>query len=117
MEDRMKAAQAKAKATAAAKAGMADPDSDMVAIKAIAGFELAEIFAEWARREDAEGGKFKGPQLERCDGLGPPWRVFGGADWASDAPDDHRLTTTWGETPEAYGERIARGILKLLKEV
>lgn len=108
-DDARRMADAQAAATAEARKGAAHPDADMVAIKAIAGFELAEIFAEWARREDAERGTFQGPELDRCDGLGPPWRIFqriGGA-----------LVFEWGETPEAFGERIAKGILKLLKEV
>lgn len=106
-EDRARADEMRAKA----KAGQQHPDADMVGVKAIAGFELADVFAEWARREEAERGAFS-IELERCGGLGPPWRMFrqGG---------DHgtRLTFEWAETPEAYGERCARAVLKLLKEV
>lgn len=54
----------------------------------IAGFEIAEIFAEWARRMEAG----------EADDIGVTYRVS-------------------TETTEEYGQRIAAGLLKLLKEV
>lgn len=85
-EERMAAATAAMQANA--QEGMAHPDADMVAVKAIAGFELAAVFAEWAQRaEDHDLGD-----------LGLP-----------------RQNAT--ENNAQFGERIARGILKLLKEV
>jgi hypothetical protein len=91
-------AAAQAQATEEAKAGMKAPGADMVAVFSIAGFELADIFAEWARRSVAEGSRDTPRAEDWAGGLGPSWQM------------PH-------ETPEAFGQRVARAVLKLLKEV
>lgn len=92
---RLEAAQQQA--TDAARAGMKAPGAEMVAVFSVAGFELAEIFAEWARR----GATITTAELLAdtcCNGLGPPWLMQ-------------------KETPEEFGQRVARAILQLIKEV
>jgi hypothetical protein len=103
---RLQAAQEAA--TAQAKAGQAAPGADMVAVFSIAGFEIADIFAEWQRRTAADAtaqGDTVGPDSEghiidgnTAGGLGPPWILL-------------------QETPEAFGQRVARAVLTLIKEV
>ncbi len=84
------------------------PDQ-MVDVKAMAPFELAEIFTEWDRRwtVDAAGPSMQGRMTTEewkaaanatCNGLGPPFRFH-------------------HEDPTDYGQRIAAGIITLLKEV
>lgn len=80
---------------AEAQAAAKDPAADWVRVRAIAPFEIAAIFAEWQRRADAG-------ELD-VFGIGPPSRM-----------------TAFGlpiETIEQFGDRIARGVFQLLKEV
>lgn len=69
----------------------------MVTVKAMAPFELAEIFTAWAQRWNAHAN-FNVADSTIAD-LGPP------------VPGWH------DEDPETYGRRIAAGIITLLKEV
>lgn len=78
------------------------PDQ-MVAVRAFAPFEVAEVFALWAARvrEDL-GDRDATPELEPeartwCGGLGPP--------------------VCMNETPEAFGLRCATALFYLIKEV
>lgn len=90
-----------ARAQARVEATRDDPDRFMVRPHPIAGFELAEIFAEWGRRGQVvtvDDLLAKGGVTTLCGGLGLPWMMS-------------------SETPEQFGDRIARGILALLKEV
>lgn len=82
-------------------AAMEAPGAEMTRVYAIAGFELAEIFAEWARRQDGGEAGDIGP-------LNPVWRL---RDRAAGELEDS------AESFEQFGERVARGILRLLKEV
>lgn len=70
----------------------------MTTVKAVAPFEIADIFAEWARRDEASEALGFESQSERCGGLGPPWPMI-------------------SETPEDYGRRVAAVFIQLLKEV
>lgn len=79
-------------------AAMEAPEALMVQVHAIAGFELGDIFAEWARRWAPVAIAASAFSHRSLDGLGPPLRLH-------------------DETYEEFGERIARGILRLLKEV
>lgn len=104
------AAQALAESTARMQAeadkGMKHPGADMVRVFSVAGFELADVFREWTWRANEECGRrgWSYPQLSTadaaalCDGLGPPWPIG-------------------IESPEATGDRYARAILRLIKEV
>lgn len=76
----------------------AAPESDMVRVHAIAGFELAFIFQAWAERLAEDPMPGSGFTLERAGGLGPMCLV------------PH-------ESYETFGQRMARNVLKLLKEV
>lgn len=104
--ERKRAAAAQQQAQDQAQAGMAAPGADMVAVFSVAGFELADIFAEWSNRcavEAAADGlawmDAARPQRRlMCGGLGPPWPL-----------ED--------EAHDQYGQRVARAILQLIKEV
>ena len=78
------------------------PDQ-MVAVRAFAPFEVAEVFALWAARARAElGDRDPTAELEPeamtwCGGLGPP--------------------VCMNETPEAFGLRCATALFYLIKEV
>lgn len=103
--ERRRQEAAQAAATAQAKTGMTHPGADMVRVFSIAGFEIADIFAEWSRRTsvdmDARSDPAKAPYPEpagMANGLGPPWRMT-------------------GESPEQFGQRVAAAVLQLIKEV
>lgn len=75
-------------------------DQDMMAVKAIAPFEVAEIFAEWARRWDQLGAETDPAKVRATVAMGRPER-----------------NTRDRETPEQFGHRVAVALFTLLKEV
>lgn len=75
----------------------------MVAVRAFAPFEVADVFshwAEWAREELGDREALPGMEPEAmtwCGGLGPP--------------------VCMNETPEAFGLRCATALFHLIKKV
>lgn len=82
--------------------------NQMVSPKAIAPFEAAEAFKLWNERLVADASRMGIAQAgvddwgvihrEACEGLGPPWPMF-------------------GERPSDFGERCAVALFTLIKEI
>lgn len=73
------------------------PDQ-MVSVKGFAPFEVADVFAEWARRTAAAGHPFPTWPPPDSSALGPCFPVA-------------------GETPDEFGLRAATALWALIKEV
>jgi len=79
---------------------------DMVKVRALAPFEIAEAIALWTAEDANEpeaydglnGARLEAAVLERCRGLGPARK-------------------TMFETDRQYGERVATAIVHYLKEI